>query len=89
MRGLTSHLVEKAHLQVCVRTISLVRKEFESLAEEVKDSLKEIAFLATPGTVEPTKLVGAERDMCFQARISSPFRSALNIHTRCNGNTSW
>lgn len=35
-----------------VRTISS-EDAFEALAQEVKDSLKEIAFLATPGTAEP------------------------------------
>ena len=35
-----------------VRTISS-EDAFEALAQEVKDSLKEIAFLATPGTADP------------------------------------
>ena len=58
----------------CVRTISS-EDEFESLAEEVKDSLKEIAFLATPGTVEPTNW-SAQNGYVFpgHAYLLLPFR---------------
>lgn len=57
-----------------VRTISS-EEEFESLAEEVKDSLKEIAFLATPGTVEPTNW-SAQNGYVFpgHAYLLLPFR---------------
>ena len=46
--GGSSSTPDISNLKV-VRTISS-EEEFESLAEEVKDPLKDIAFLATPGT---------------------------------------